>query len=118
MSPPTPARPAPTALGPLVARLRLDRGWSQSRLAAELCAAAGVCTLSRHEISRWERGVRVPGRFWRGWLVRILGVPGGAPGPGGSARPARRGRGPAGPRPATNTTRRRTGGSSRRTSTH
>ncbi|MBQ1052521.1 helix-turn-helix domain-containing protein [Micromonospora sp. C51] len=120
-SPLTPARPAPASLGPLVARLRLARGWSQSRLAAELCAAAGVFTLSRHEISRWERGVRVPGRFWRGWLVRILAVPGGASRPGGSPRSARRVPGPAGPtrpRPATNTTRRRAGGSSRRTPTH
>jgi hypothetical protein len=105
MSPPplTPDRPVPTSLGPLVTRSRLARGWSQSRLAAELCAAAGVFTLSRHEISRWERGVRVPGRFWRGWLVRVLAVPGastrpGAPTrPGGSPRSTRRISGPAGP---------------------
>ncbi|WP_199714511.1 helix-turn-helix domain-containing protein [Micromonospora radicis] len=65
-----PAGPPPT--GPRLARLRLARGWSQSRLAAELCAAAGVPTLSRHEISRWERQRRVPGRFWRGWLAQVL----------------------------------------------
>ncbi|MEV4714295.1 helix-turn-helix transcriptional regulator [Micromonospora sp. NPDC049374] len=113
-SPLAPTRPAPAALGPLVARSRLARGWSQSRLAAELCAAAGVFTLSRHEISRWERGVRVPGRFWRGWLVRILAVPGSPP------RTARRS--PARPgqpgRDQRRTTRRRAGGSSRRTPTH
>ncbi|WP_203996832.1 helix-turn-helix domain-containing protein [Micromonospora lutea] len=86
-SPPDPVWPHPTPLGPLVARLRVARGWSQSRLAAELCAAAGVFTLSRHEISRWERQVRVPGRFWRGWLLRILAAP--AVQPAGSAvRPA------------------------------
>ncbi|GIJ10088.1 helix-turn-helix domain-containing protein [Micromonospora andamanensis] len=162
MSPP-PAPHPPAALGPLVARLRLARGWSQTRLAAELCAAAGVFTLSRHEISRWEREVRVPGRFWRGWLVRILALPGSpptndptapptestarphhpgasptgpgarltgpvpagrpgtAPGTGGSPRSARRVTAPTGPtrpRPARNTTRRRAGGSSRRTATH
>ncbi|WP_216592984.1 helix-turn-helix domain-containing protein [Verrucosispora sioxanthis] len=91
-------------LGPLVARSRRARGWSQSRLAAELCAAAGVCTLSRHEISRWERGVRVPGRFWRGWLVRILAVParhGAAPDrPGRDQRRTRRAGGRVGRRGA------------------
>ncbi|NLU77466.1 helix-turn-helix domain-containing protein [Micromonospora sp. HNM0581] len=111
----TSTRPTPASLGPLVARSRLARGWSQSRLAAELCAAAGVCTLSRHEISRWERGVRAPGRFWRGWLVRILALP------VGPAHPARRVSAPTGsnrPRPATNATRRRVGGSAPRTPTH
>ncbi|MFY1577808.1 helix-turn-helix domain-containing protein [Verrucosispora sp. WMMD703] len=72
MSQPPPSRPP---LGPMVARLRLAKGWSQSRLAAELCAAAGVSTLSRHEVSRWERQVRVPGRFWRGWLALVLAAP-------------------------------------------
>ncbi|MBG6099649.1 MULTISPECIES: helix-turn-helix domain-containing protein [Micromonospora] len=73
MTPPAPPRPA--QLGPLLARCRLDRGWSQQRAAAELCAAAGVPTLSRHEISRWERQRRVPGGFWLGWLAVVLDVP-------------------------------------------
>ncbi|WP_433529209.1 helix-turn-helix domain-containing protein [Micromonospora sp. CA-263727] len=67
-----PYPPAPPPFGPLLARLRRARGWSQSRLAAELCAAAGVPTLSRHEISRWERQRRRPGRFWRAWLTEVL----------------------------------------------
>jgi transcriptional regulator with XRE-family HTH domain len=66
---------APQPLGPLLVRLRSDRGWSQSTLAARLCAAAGVPTLSRHEVSRWERGQRVPGEFWRGWLAVVLDSP-------------------------------------------
>ncbi|MGC4864250.1 helix-turn-helix domain-containing protein [Micromonospora sp. DT53] len=70
-----PASPRPTQLGPLLARHRLARGWSQQRAAAELCAAAGVPTLSRHEISRWERQRRVPGGFWLGWLAVVLDVP-------------------------------------------
>ncbi|MEO3769372.1 helix-turn-helix transcriptional regulator [Micromonospora sp. B9E7] len=73
MTPPVPPRPA--QLGPLLARCRLARGWSQQRTAAELCAAAGVPTLSRHEVSRWERQRRVPGGFWLGWLAVVLGVP-------------------------------------------
>ncbi|MDG4805343.1 helix-turn-helix transcriptional regulator [Micromonospora sp. WMMD1120] len=70
-----PASSCPTQLGPLLARCRLARGWSQRRTAAELCTAAGVPTLSRHEVSRWERGRRVPGGFWLGWLAAVLGVP-------------------------------------------
>ncbi|MFF5178384.1 helix-turn-helix domain-containing protein [Micromonospora sp. NPDC000316] len=73
MTSPTPQRPTP--LGPLLARCRLVRGWSQQRTAAELCAAAGVPTLSRHEVSRWERQRRIPGGFWLGWLAVVLDVP-------------------------------------------
>ncbi|WP_229400238.1 helix-turn-helix domain-containing protein [Micromonospora okii] len=73
MTPPT--SPGPEPLGPLLARLRRARGRSQQLLAAELCAASGVPTLTRHEVSRWERQVRVPGGFWRGWLAVVLAVP-------------------------------------------
>ncbi|MEV7326921.1 helix-turn-helix transcriptional regulator [Micromonospora sp. NPDC093244] len=73
MTPHPPPRPA--QLGPLLARRRLALGWSQRRTAAELCAAAGVPTLSRHEVSRWERQRRVPGGFWLGWLAVVLDVP-------------------------------------------
>lgn len=68
--------PGPRLLGPLLAELRSARGWSQQRVAAELCAASGVPTLTRHEISRWERQRRLPGGFWLGWLAVVLGVPG------------------------------------------
>ncbi|KAB1922306.1 helix-turn-helix domain-containing protein [Micromonospora sp. ALFpr18c] len=71
----SPAPPHRTQLGPLLVRHRLARGWSQRRAAAELCAAAGVATLSRHEVSRWERQRRVPGEFWLGWLAVVLDVP-------------------------------------------
>ncbi|WP_229405075.1 helix-turn-helix domain-containing protein [Micromonospora sp. NBRC 110038] len=73
MTPPTP--PGPEPLGPLLARLRRGRGRSQQALAAELCAASGVPTLSRHEVSRWERQLRVPGGFWLGWLAVVLATP-------------------------------------------
>ncbi|MEU3115672.1 helix-turn-helix domain-containing protein [Micromonospora chalcea] len=68
--------PGPRLLGPLLAELRAARGWSQQRLAAELCAASGVPTLTRHEVSRWERQLRLPGDFWSAWLATVLGVPG------------------------------------------
>ncbi|MFG1674855.1 helix-turn-helix domain-containing protein [Micromonospora sp. NPDC049282] len=66
----------PRLLGPLLAELRAARGWSQQRLAAALCAASGVPTLTRHEVSRWERQLRLPGDFWSSWLATVLGVPG------------------------------------------
>ncbi|MBO4210087.1 helix-turn-helix domain-containing protein, partial [Micromonospora echinofusca] len=65
----------PPLLGPLLTGLRQARGWSQLRLAAELCAASGVPTVTRHEVSRWERQRRAPGDFWLGWLAAVLGVP-------------------------------------------
>ncbi|MGW4502201.1 helix-turn-helix domain-containing protein, partial [Micromonospora sp. NPDC004336] len=71
----TPPPPGPQLLGPLLAQLRLARGWSQLRLAAELCRVSGAPTLSRHEVSRWERQLRLPGPFWLGWLAVVLAVP-------------------------------------------
>ncbi|MEV4482217.1 helix-turn-helix domain-containing protein [Micromonospora coxensis] len=69
--------PDPSLLGPLIAQLRLARGWSQQRLADTLCAAAGTPTLTRHEVSRWERAVRVPGERWRRHLAAVLDAPAG-----------------------------------------
>ncbi|NES37848.1 helix-turn-helix domain-containing protein, partial [Micromonospora sp. PPF5-17] len=68
--------PEPRPLGPLLAELRSALGWSQQRLAGALCAASGVPTLTRHEVSRWEHQRRLPGDFWLGWLAVVLGVPG------------------------------------------
>jgi len=60
----------------MLAALRQARGWSQLRVAEQLTTAAGLHTVSRHEVSRWERGERVPGDFWLGWLAIVLDVPG------------------------------------------
>ncbi|MFJ8687066.1 helix-turn-helix domain-containing protein [Micromonospora wenchangensis] len=85
----TPSDPRP--LGRLITQLRLARGWSQRRLADELCAAAGTATLTRHEVSRWERSVRVPGDRWRRQLAVVLDAPLGPPaaGPPRVHRPTR-----------------------------
>ncbi|MFD0974564.1 helix-turn-helix transcriptional regulator, partial [Plantactinospora endophytica] len=66
---------APGSLGELLTELRLARGWSQLRVAEQLCAASGVPTVSRHEVSRWERRQRVPGEFWLCWLAAVFEVP-------------------------------------------
>jgi transcriptional regulator with XRE-family HTH domain len=63
------------SLGPLLTRVRLARGWSQLRVAELLCAASGAPTVTRHEISRWEREDRIPSEFWLGWLALVLEVP-------------------------------------------
>lgn len=72
---PAGAEPPPDSIGPLLAWLRVQRGHSQLRLAEQLCSASGVPTISRNEVSRWEREERVPGAFWLGWLAAVLEVP-------------------------------------------
>ncbi|WP_144121500.1 helix-turn-helix domain-containing protein [Catellatospora sichuanensis] len=62
-------------LGRLIAETRRRRGYSQTRLAALLCAAAEVTTVTRHEVSRWERGDRLPGAQWLAWLALVLDLP-------------------------------------------
>jgi transcriptional regulator with XRE-family HTH domain len=62
------------SLGALLTRVRLTAGRSQLRVAELLCAASGVATVSRHEVSRWERETRVPSPFWLRWLALVLEV--------------------------------------------
>jgi hypothetical protein len=62
-------------IGPLLARLRNGRGWSQLRLADTLCQVTGRITVTRHEVSRWERAVRLPGPFWLDALAVALQTP-------------------------------------------
>ena len=53
---------APTVVrfGGLIARRRRQLGLTQRDLANDLCAESGRPTFTRHEISRYERGVRLP----------------------------------------------------------
>jgi transcriptional regulator with XRE-family HTH domain len=59
----------------LLARTRGEQGISQLRLAERLCASSGTPTVTRHEISRWEREERIPSGYWLGWLAVALDVP-------------------------------------------
>ncbi|MFF5030033.1 helix-turn-helix transcriptional regulator [Streptomyces collinus] len=57
-------------------RRQLERlGWSQARLAHEVCRAAGVAgePVGRQEVSRWETGKRTP-REWLPFIAAALGV--------------------------------------------
>jgi transcriptional regulator with XRE-family HTH domain len=62
-------------IGAMLARVRSERGISQLRLAERLCARAGTPTVTRNEVSRWERQERIPGAFWLGWLAEALDLP-------------------------------------------
>jgi transcriptional regulator with XRE-family HTH domain len=65
----------PETIGALLARVRGDQGISQLRLAERLCAASGQVTVTRHEISRWEREERIPTGYWLSWLAAVLDIP-------------------------------------------
>jgi len=62
-------------IGALIRDLRDAHSWSQSQLADRLCRQAEHATLTREEISRWERGRRCPGPFWLRHLATVLDVP-------------------------------------------
>ena len=75
------------SVGARVAALRGERGWSQTELAAALAAASGRPTVTRGEVSRWERGTRRPTPYWVAYLAAVLRVPTDALRPAGSPAP-------------------------------
>jgi transcriptional regulator with XRE-family HTH domain len=62
-------------LGTMLVRLRQRMGYTQLRVAEGLCAASGITTVTRHEVSRWERQERIPSVVWLRWLAVVLEVP-------------------------------------------
>ncbi|MEV8354610.1 transcriptional regulator [Streptomyces niveus] len=60
----------------MIKRLRRAKGWSQPRLAAEMCRAAGLPpeSLTRQDVYRYEAGKRTP-RDWLPALALALGEP-------------------------------------------
>lgn len=66
---------ATETVGALLARVRGEQGVTQLRLAERLCASAGVNTVTRNEISRWEREERIPSGYWLSWLAVALEIP-------------------------------------------
>jgi ribosome-binding protein aMBF1 (putative translation factor) len=58
----------------LIRRTRRAYGWSQRDLATRLSDAGGLA-VTRHDVSRWELGVRIPGRWWRRHIGRVFGLP-------------------------------------------
>ena len=68
-------RPIPELISDLIKRARIERGLSQTGLAMSLADVSGLDTVTRSEVSRWERGKRIPTRHWLRWLTVALGVP-------------------------------------------
>jgi transcriptional regulator with XRE-family HTH domain len=62
-------------LSRMLRELRERRGLSQRELAAVLRGLTGRERLQRGEVSRWERGARVPTPRWLAWLAVALDAP-------------------------------------------
>ncbi|MCX4665596.1 helix-turn-helix domain-containing protein [Streptomyces sp. NBC_01381] len=60
--------------GAYLARLRRDAHKSQRQLAATLCVLSGIQSVTRNEVSRWERGERLP-ESWLPFIADALKVP-------------------------------------------
>ncbi|PPK70581.1 helix-turn-helix transcriptional regulator [Actinokineospora auranticolor] len=56
-------------------RLRREQGLTQDDLATRLLEVSGNEAITREAVSRWERGKRIPGPYWRDWLGQVLEVP-------------------------------------------
>lgn len=52
-----------------------QHGLTQYELADQLAGVSGNDAVTREEVSRWERGKRIPGPYWRNWLSEVLGCP-------------------------------------------
>jgi transcriptional regulator with XRE-family HTH domain len=61
-------------VGDLIASRRADLGLTQTELAAALNTTSGRDTVTRNEVSRWERGDVGP-RYWLPHLATVLHVP-------------------------------------------
>lgn len=64
---------APKSFPVVLRECRSGRGWSQARLAEVLCDVSGHPTVTRHDVSRWERGKRLP-RMWLPCLAEVLEI--------------------------------------------
>ncbi|WP_405586716.1 helix-turn-helix domain-containing protein [Streptomyces sp. NBC_01190] len=60
--------------GAYLAQLRRRATKSQRQLALALCDGAGIASVTRNEVSRWERGERIPDT-WLPFLAEALGTP-------------------------------------------
>jgi len=61
-------------IGDVIATRRVELGLTQAELADALNAVSGRPTLTRHDVSRWERGAVTP-RSWLPHLAAVLDVP-------------------------------------------
>lgn len=64
-----------TPVGDVIRTLRHRRGLTQMALADKLAEISGNDGVDRGQIARWERGKRIPGRYWRNWIAITLETP-------------------------------------------
>lgn len=62
-------------IGHVIRRAREQFGLTQNELADALNATSGNVGATRHEVSRWERGDRIPDPHTRAYLSEVLGIP-------------------------------------------
>lgn len=67
--------PLGTTVGDLIRELRHRRGLSQLTLAGRLAEVSGNDSVDRRQVARWERGKRIPSRYWRNWIAEVLETP-------------------------------------------
>ncbi|MFC0109362.1 helix-turn-helix domain-containing protein [Kibdelosporangium aridum] len=65
----------PESISELIRSARHRHKLSQRELADALIAASGRDTVTRSDISRWERGKRIPTGHWLYWLSHVLQIP-------------------------------------------
>jgi transcriptional regulator with XRE-family HTH domain len=68
-------REPPESISELIRSARHKHKLSQRELADALIEASGRDTVTRSDISRWERGKRIPTGHWLYWLSLVLQVP-------------------------------------------
>ncbi|TWP47336.1 helix-turn-helix transcriptional regulator [Lentzea tibetensis] len=66
---------ATESISTLIPQARRERGLTQEELARRLSEISRNDSITREDISRWERGKRIPGPYWRGWISKALEMP-------------------------------------------
>ena len=62
-------------VGDLIREVRHQQGLTQLALAERLAEVSGNDGVNRRQVARWERGKRIPSRYWRNWIADVLEVP-------------------------------------------
>ncbi|WP_352244159.1 helix-turn-helix transcriptional regulator [Lentzea sp. NBRC 105346] len=66
---------ATESISMLIPQARRERGLTQEELARRLSEISRNDSITREDISRWERGKRIPGPYWRSWISKALEMP-------------------------------------------
>ena len=67
--------PLGAPVGDLIRELRHRRGLTQLSMADRLAEVSGNDGVNRRQVARWERGKRIPSRYWRNWIGVVLETP-------------------------------------------